>query len=174
VLFGDANPSGRLPITFYRADEKLPPFDDYAMRGRTYRYFSGKPLYAFGYGLSYTRFSYSALRLDREHVGANDPLHVSLKIRNTGQRAGDEVVQLYLRPVAPQRERAIRELRGIQRIALQPGEEREVSFVITPAKDLRIYDDTQRAYAVDPGAYEVEVGASSADIRASGRFAVDP
>jgi beta-glucosidase len=83
-------------------------------------------------------------------------------------------VQLYLRPVTPKRERAIRELRGIQRITLQAGEERDVSFEITPAKDLRIYDETLRAYAVDPGAYEVEVGASSADIRVSGRFAVEP
>ncbi len=173
VLFGDANPGGRLPVTFYRADEKLPAFDDYAMRGRTYRYFAGKPLYAFGYGLSYTRFAYSGLRLDRDHVGANDTLQVALKVRNSGQRAGDEVVQLYLRPVAPRRERAMRELRGFQRITLQPGEERDVSFVVTPAKDLRIYDDALRKYAVDPGAYEVEVGASSADIRLSGRFAVD-
>jgi beta-glucosidase len=173
VLFGDANPGGRLPVTFYRADEKLPPFDDYAMRGRTYRYFAGKPLYAFGYGLSYTRFGYSDMRLDRERVGANDALHLSVQVKNAGPRAGDEVVQLYLRPVAPQRERAARELRGFQRITLQPGEAREVSFTITPMTDLRIYDDASRTYAVDPGAYEVEVGASSTDIRLSGRFAVD-
>jgi beta-glucosidase len=174
VLFGDANPGGRLPVTFYRADEKLPPFDDYAMRGRTYRYFAGKPLYAFGYGLSYTKFVYSDLRLDRNRLTANDPLHVSLKVRNSGQRAGDEAVQLYLRPVSPQREQAIRELRGFQRVTLQAGEEREVSFAITPARDLRIYDDAAHAYAVDPGSYEAEVGASSADIRLSGRFAVEP
>jgi beta-glucosidase len=174
VLFGDANPGGRLPVTFYRADEKLPPFDDYAMRGRTYRYFAGKPLYPFGHGLSYTRFAYSDLRLDREHVGANDPLHISVRVKNAGQRIGDEVVQLYLRPVSPKRERAIRELRGIQRITLQAGEERDVSFAITPATDLRIYDDASRAYAVDLGAYDVEVGASSGDIRLLGRFAVEP
>ena len=173
VLFGDTNPGGRLPVTFYRADEKLPPFDDYAMRGRTYRYFAGKPLYAFGYGLSYTKFAYSDLHLDRDRVTAKDSLRVALKVRNSGQRAGDEVVQLYLRPVAPGRERAIRELRGIQRIALQAGEEREVSFAITPAKDLRIYDDVLRAYTVDPGAYEVEIGASSADVQVSDRFVVE-
>jgi len=173
VLFGDANPSGRLPITFYRADEKLPPFDDYAMRGRTYRYFSGKPLYAFGHGLSYSKFAYSDLRLDRDRVTAKDSLRVALKVRNSGQRAGDEVVQLYLRPVAPGRERAIRELRGIQRIALQAGEEREVSFAITPAKDLRVYDGALRTYAVDPGEYEVEIGASSADVQVSDRFVVE-
>jgi len=173
VLFGDANPGGRLPVTFYRADEKLPPFDDYAMRGRTYRYFAGKPLYSFGYGLSYTQFAYSELHLDRDRVGANDPLHISVRVKNAGQRIGDEVVQLYLRPINPQRERAIHELRAIQRVTLQPGEARDLAFSITPATDLRIYDDALRAYAADPGAYEVEVGASSGDIRVSGRFAVD-
>jgi beta-glucosidase len=117
---------------------------------------------------------YSDLRLDRNRLTANDPLHVSLKVRNSGQRAGDEAVQLYLRPVSPQREQAIRELRGFQRVTLQAGEEREVSFAITPARDLRIYDDAAHAYAVDPGSYEAEVGASSADIRLSGRFAVEP
>jgi beta-glucosidase len=174
VLFGDANPGGRLPVTFYRAEEKLPPFDDYAMRGRTYRYFAGKPLYPFGYGLSYTRFAWSDLRLDHDRVGANDALHVSLRVKNSGQRAGDEVVQLYLRPLAPRRERANRELRGFRRVTLQPGEERELSFAITPASDLRIYDDARNSYAVDPGAYEVEVAASSADVRLRQQFTVEP
>jgi beta-glucosidase len=174
VLFGDTDPGGRLPITFYREDEKLPAFEDYAMRGRTYRYFAGKPLYPFGYGLSYTHFAYADLRVDHDRIGANDPLHVSVRVKNTGQRAGDEVVQLYLRPIDPHRERALRELRGFQRFTLRPGEERDVEFAITPARDLRIYDEKQQAYAVDPGAYEVEVAASSADIRARGRFTVNP
>ena len=174
VLFGDVDPGGRLPVTFYRADEKLPAFDDYAMRGRTYRYFAGKPLYAFGYGLSYTHFAYSDLHLDRDHVGADDPLHISVRVKNTGQRAGDEVVQLYLRPVAPQRERAIHELRGFQRVTLQRGEARELSFAITPATDLRIYDDERRGYVVDAGAFDVEVATSSTDIRVRERFTVKP
>ncbi len=174
VLFGDTTPGGRLPVTFYRADEKLPPFDDYAMRGRTYRYFAGKPLYAFGYGLSFTKFDYSALRLDHDSIGANEALHIAARVKNTGRRAGDEVVQLYLRPIAPQRERATRELRGFQRVTLQPGEEREVSFAITPSTDLRVYDDERRAYAVDAGMFDVEIGASSEDIRLRERITVKP
>lgn len=172
VLFGDANPAGRLPVTFYKADEALPAFDDYAMRGRTYRYFDGEPLYAFGHGLSYTRFEYAGLRLDRSEAAPSEPLRATLKVRNAGARAGDEVVQLYLRPLEPKRERARRELRGFARIRLQPGEEREVAFDFVPEQALRHYDETAGAYAVDPGGYEVQVGASSADIRLTQRFAV--
>jgi beta-glucosidase len=167
VLFGDVSPAGRLPVTFYQADEKLPAFDDYAMKGRTYRYFEGEPLYPFGHGLSYTRFDYSGLTLDRGKVGANDRVQATVKVKNTGRRAGDEVVQLYLKPVDPKRERARQELRGFQRIHLKPGEERAVTFSFTPANDLRIYDPQRKAYAVDPGRYEVRVGASSADVRAT-------
>ncbi|WP_243040425.1 glycoside hydrolase family 3 protein [Dyella sedimenti] len=174
VLFGDANPGGRLPVTFYKAGEKLPAFDDYRMQGRTYRYFGGKPLYPFGYGLSYTRFGYADLALDRASVGGKDPLTVSVTVKNTGQRAGDEVVQLYLRPLHPSRPRAIKELRGFQRIHLQPGEERRVSFEISPERDLRYYDEQRHAYAVDPGRYEAQVGASSANIRATATFTVQP
>ena len=172
VLFGDANPAGRLPVTFYKADEKLPAFDDYAMRGRTYRYFDGEPLFAFGHGLSYTSFAYSGLALDRTRVGAKQAVEVSVKVKTTGARAGDEVVQLYLKPLDPKHDRARHELRGFQRIHLQPGEERSVRFAITPEKDLRSWDEQRNAYAVDPGAYEVQVGASSADVRATTRLTV--
>ncbi|MEO6104797.1 MAG: glycoside hydrolase family 3 C-terminal domain-containing protein [Pseudoxanthomonas sp.] len=173
VLFGDANPAGRLPVTFYKADEKLPAFDDYSMKGRTYRYFQGEALYPFGHGLSYTSFEYSGLKLDNAKLAADSKAQVSVTVKNTGKRAGDEVVQLYLRPVSPQRERARKELRGFQRITLQPGESRKVTFAITPATDLRIYDEAGKAYAVDPGQYEVQVGASSEDIRASKPFSVE-
>jgi beta-glucosidase len=173
VLFGDANPAGRLPVTFYRADEKLPPFDDYAMQGRTYRYFDGEPLYPFGHGLSYTRFTYSDLTLDHGRALANQTVNVKLKVRNSGDRAGDEVVQLYLRPRQDDRDRARKELRGFQRVALQPGEERTLTFTFTPQADLRTYDERSGAYAVDPGDYEVQIGASSADIRLTLPFTVD-
>jgi beta-glucosidase len=173
VLFGDTNPAGRLPVTFYKADQQLPAFDDYAMAGRTYRYFDGEPLYPFGHGLSYTQFEYSDLQLDHDSVASDAQVTVSVDLHNAGERAGEEVVQLYLRPVDPQRERARRELRGFQRIALQPGETRTVSFAITPASDLRHYDEDAGTYAVDPGTYEVEIGASSADIRQRQRFTVE-
>ncbi len=173
VLFGDSNPGGRLPVTFYKENEKLPAFDDYAMQGRTYRYFEGKPLYPFGHGLSYTRFDYSDLKLDREAVQTDGTVTVSVALKNVGDRAGDEVVQMYLRPLDPQRARARQELRGVQRVHLQPGEARTLSFQFSPQVDLKHYDDTADAYAVDPGDYEVQIGASSIDLRHSQRFVVE-
>lgn len=173
VLFGAANPAGRLPVTFYRADEKLPAFDDYSMKGRTYRYFEGKPLYPFGHGLSYTRFEYSDLKLDRRSVAPDGTVKVTAKVKNVGARAGDEVVQLYVRPLEAARPRARHELRGVDRITLQPGETREVAFTLSPQKDLRHYDPDRKAYAVDPGTYEVQLGASSADIRLRQSVAVN-
>jgi len=172
ALFGKADPAGRLPVTFYKASEKLPAFDDYRMDGRTYRYFKGEPLYAFGHGLSYTTFGYDGLTLDHDTVDASGKLKVSVRVTNTGKRAGDEVVQLYLRALGTPHARANKDLRGFERVTLQPGESRQVSFEVSPATDLRYYDETRRDYAVDPGRYEVQVGASSADIRASQPFTV--
>jgi beta-glucosidase len=172
VLFGDVDPAGRLPVTFYKAEELLPAFDDYRMEGRTYRYFRGTPLYAFGHGLSYTRFEYSNLRLDREWVTRVSRLRIKVKVENTGARAGDEVVQLYLRAVDAPHARANKELRGFQRITLQPGEKRELTFSITPGRDLRYYNEEHSAYEVDNGRYEVQVGASSSDVRLSLPFRV--
>jgi beta-glucosidase len=172
VLFGDANPSGRLPVTFYKADEKLPAFDDYAMAGRTYRYFGGEPLYPFGHGLSYTTFGYSGLKLDRTRVAKDGALRATVEIRNTGTRAGDEVVQLYLRPQSSAPGQALKNLRGVQRVHLQPGQTRQVSFELTPAKALRHYDEKAGSYVADPGRYEVQIGASSADIRVHVPFEV--
>ncbi|MET0289564.1 MAG: glycoside hydrolase family 3 C-terminal domain-containing protein [Pseudoxanthomonas sp.] len=173
VLFGNANPAGRLPVTFYKADEKLPPFDDYAMAGRTYRYFGGEPLYPFGHGLSYTRFGYAGLTLERDRARASDDITVRVKVTNQGRLAGEEVVQLYLHPLKPARERARKELRGFQRVHLQAGQTRELSFVINPAKDLRTYDEAAGDYTVLPGPYEVQVGSSSEDIQVRGTLVVD-
>ncbi|HVN04190.1 MAG TPA: glycoside hydrolase family 3 C-terminal domain-containing protein [Bryobacteraceae bacterium] len=125
VLFGDYNPGGRLPVTFYKSEDQLPPFDDYSMKGRTYRYFEGEPLYPFGYGLSYTTFAYSNLRAP-DGVSANSPIQVSVDVENTGQRAGDEVVQLYIKHPG-----VVRELAGFERVTLQPGEKRTVAFGAT-------------------------------------------
>jgi beta-glucosidase len=165
VLFGDANPAGRLPVTFYKANEKMPRFDDYNMQNRTYRYFKGEPLYPFGHGLSYTSFEYSELKLDRSQAGAKDEITATLRVKNVGSRTGDEVVQLYVRPVSAKQMRAIKELRGIERFTLRPGESREVSFTLNPEKDITYYDTARDTYAVASGAYEIELGASSADIR---------
>jgi beta-glucosidase len=172
VLFGAANPGGRLPVTFYKADEKLPDFEDYSMKNRTYRYFEGRALYPFGHGLSYTRFTYSGLKLDRTSVSGNGTVTATVTVKNAGKRAGEEVVQLYLKPLDPKRTRALKELRGFERLTLAPGESRQVSFQVKPDRDLTIYDEAKKAYAVDAGKFEVQIGASSADIRAKASIAV--
>jgi beta-glucosidase len=172
VLFGDISPSGRLPVTFYESVEQLPPFSDYNMKGRTYRYFEGNPLYAFGHGLSYTQFEYSDMRLDKPEAGSSDAVTVSVRVKNTGQRAGHEVVQVYVRAVDPRVAMPSKELRGFRRIALGPGEQQEVRFELVPNSALARYDEAQKTYVVDPGEYEIQVGASSQDIRLRGRLRV--
>ncbi len=172
MLFGDVSPSGRLPVTFYKESARLPPFDDYSMQGRTYRYFDGEPLYAFGHGLSYSRFQYSGLRLDRSRVADSGVVQASLVVKNIGARAADEIVQLYVRALDSQQPHARQDLRGIERVSLAAGESRRVTFEIRPAADVRRYDTTADKYVVDPGRYEVRVGASSADIRQRATFTV--
>jgi beta-glucosidase len=172
VLFGDVSPSGRLPVTFYKASERLPPFENYSMQGRTYRYFGGEALYPFGHGLSYSRFEYSALRLDRSQVKSSGKLTASLTVKNVGKRQADEVVQLYVRAADAKASRARKDLRGVSRVTLAPGESRHVTFEIDAAKDLRRYDVAAKDYVVDPGRYQVQIGASSADIRQRATFEV--
>jgi beta-glucosidase len=165
VLFGDVNPSGRLPVTFYRSVEDLPPFSNYDMTGRTYRYFRGEPLYPFGHGLSYTRFEYSNLRLDRAAVREGEPVTASLTVTNIGGRAGQEVVQLYVSAVNPTVPMPLKSLRGFDRVALAPGEQKRVAFQLAPGAAFARYDEGRRRFVVDPGTYEIGVGASSRDIR---------
>ena len=131
VLFGDYNPAGRLPVTFYRGDNDLPGFSDYSMDGRTYRYFRGKALYPFGYGLSYTTFNYSALKLPKA-TAKNKKITVSVIVKNTGARAGEEVVQLYISHQYIKGKTPVRALKGFKRIALKAGESKLVSFTLTP------------------------------------------
>jgi beta-glucosidase len=174
VLFGDVDPGGRLPVTFYKSVEQLPPFSDYAMEGRTYRYFRGEALYPFGHGRSYTRFEYSGLRLDKPHLAANDALEATVTVKNVGERDGDEVVQLYVRDPESPLKMPIRSLRGFERVSLKRGEARAVRFRLSPAKDFAYYDADQKAYAVEPGDFEIQLGASSQDIRLTSRVRVDP
>jgi beta-glucosidase len=160
VLSGKANPAGRLPLTFYHSVDDLPPFDNYAMAGRTYRYFTGKPVYPFGYGLSFTSFSYGALKLAPAAGGAEQGLHVTTEVRNTGSVAGDEVAELYLNfPDAPGTPRVA--LRGYQRLALKPGESRTVSFDLSPRDLSSVAPDGTRL--VVPGRYRVSVGSGQPD-----------
>lgn len=155
ALAGDIDPAGRLPVTFYRSVRDLPPFADYAMAGRTYRYFRGTPLYPFGYGLSYTRFAYAAPTLSTTTLKAGATLDVAAELRNIGARAGDEVVQVYLdyprSPLAPRHA-----LVGFRRVHLAPVERQRVRFTLT-ARDLSsVAADGTRA--VEPGSYRVFIG----------------
>jgi beta-glucosidase len=170
VLFGHANPAGRLPVTFVKSVEQLPPFDDYNMAGRTYRFMTEEPLYPFGYGLSYTHFEYANLRTEPQHTSMDGQVNVSLEVKNVGERAGDEVVQLYVRYPDSQVTRPIKELKGFQRITLQPGETRTVTFALATSQ-LAYYD--QGKWVVEPGKMEVMLGSSSADIRLSGELQID-
>jgi beta-glucosidase len=156
VLFGDYNPAGRLPVTFYKSVEQLPPFEEYGMRGRTYRYFKGEPLYPFGHGLSYTRFRYGNLRLSASRVRAGGGLTVTADVRNVGSRAGEEVVQLYVTDASSSFPVPVRSLAGLSRVHLKPGESRRVSFALT-ARQLSVIDERGRR-VVEPGRFDVSVG----------------
>jgi beta-glucosidase len=172
TLSGKNNPAGRLPVTFYKDVQQLPSFEDYSMKGRTYRYFQGEPLWPFGYGLSYTKFQYGAITLPQLPINAGDPLNVAVTVTNTGALAGDEVVQLYLKfpdiPGAP-----VRALRGFQRIHLAPNASQKVEFHLAP-RDLSMVTEAgdiivaQGQYTVSVGGGQPETAAASA----SGHFEV--
>lgn len=155
VLFGDYNPAGRLPVTYYKSVNQLPPFEEYDMTNRTYRYFSGEPLYPFGYGLSYTTFEYSNLQTPAE-AKIGEALKVKVSVKNTGELAGDEVVQLYLKDEEASTPRPKIQLEGFERIHLQPGELKVVEFEIQPRQVSMIGADDTRI--IEPGWFTVSVG----------------
>jgi beta-glucosidase len=180
VLFGDANPAGRLPVTFYRSVEQLPPFADYRMEGRTYRYFRGDVLFPFGHGLSYTRFRYRDLVVAGTARGAapsasggagapvptlraGDRAEVSVEIENAGSVAGEEVVQLYVGAVDAAVSAPVRSLAGFRRVLLQPGERRRVAFTLGP-RALSLVDGAGQRSVV-PGTYEIGVGGKQPGFR---------
>ncbi|HEY6224154.1 MAG TPA: glycoside hydrolase family 3 C-terminal domain-containing protein [Gemmatimonadales bacterium] len=166
VLFGDYNPGGRLPVTFYHSAGDLPPFDDYRMVGRTYRFFGGAPLYPFGYGLSYTRFAYTNLRTSSDTISPprDSTITVRVDVRNTGARAGDEVAQLYVWHPRSRVARAREDLRGYRRVTLRPGETRTLEFPLA-ASALAYWSPEAHRWVVEAEPVEIAVGASSADIR---------
>jgi len=155
TLSGANNPAGRLPVTFYTGVDQLPPFENYAMKGRTYRYFAGKPLYTFGYGLSYTTFSYRGLRVPKKAINAGDPLIAEVTVANTGMRDGDEVVQLYLSfpdvPGAP-----LHALRGFKRMHLKSGESQNVRFELKD-RDLSMATEAGEPIIAE-GKYSLSIG----------------
>jgi beta-glucosidase len=179
VLFGDSNPEGRLPVTFPRHAGQLPvyynfkPSKEYWVKegwGKPYADMDPQPLYPFGYGLSYTKFEYSDLRIREKTIGPGGTVHVTASIRNAGTRKGVEVAQLYVRDVISSVVTPVKQLRGFRRVALQPGEKSDVEFTLGP-EDLSLLN-RHLDRVVEPGAFEVMIGASSKDIRLNGRFEV--
>ncbi len=164
VLFGEVNPSGHLPVTFYRATADLPDFTDYSMNNRTYRYFTGKPLYAFGHGLSYTTFGYQVGKVESRQIAPNGTAKLKLSIKNTGKRDGDALAQVYYRQVNSKIPQPKLSLCGFRRVSLKSGEATEVAIDV-PAERLRHWDAEKKQYVVEPGDYEFLVGAASDDIK---------
>ena len=164
VLFGRYNPAGRLPVTFYQTVNDLPPFDDYDMEGRTYRYFRGEPLFPFGHGLSYSQFAYGDLSLSQQEAGVADTIMATVTLTNEGPYDGDEVVQLYVTDPESDLHRPLKSLKGFRRIYIPAGEERTVRIPLA-IQEMAHYNEQLGEFAVEPGTYLLEAGASSADIR---------
>jgi len=159
ILFGDYNPSGKLPVTFYKSVDDLPPFEDYHMKGRTYRYFSGEVLYPFGYGLSYTKFSFAKPELSANAIGPDEKVQVKVKVSNNGDYDGETVVQLYVKDVEASVVRPLKSLRHFKRVYLAKGTSKEVNFELNP-NDLSIFDDDGQAF-VEKGSFDIFVGDDS-------------
>ena len=161
VLFGDYNPAGRLPITFYKSTSQLPDIHDYNMEGHTYRYFRGEPLYAFGYGLSYTTFEYGDATLSSSSIKAGKSVDITVPVKNTGSIAGDEVVQIYVKsldnPEAP-----IKSLKGFKRVNIAAGQQATVKITLEPSA-FEYYDASIDELSVRPGSYKILYGSSSRD-----------
>ena len=164
VLFGDYNPAGRLPVTYYKSVAQLPAFDNYDMKGRTYRYFEGEPLYPFGYGLSYTTFKYEDLKLPKK-IKAGEPVSVKVKVTNTGKRAGEEVVQLYLKDEEASTPRPKIQLEGFKRIQLNAGESKIMEFEITARQFSMIGENDKRV--IEKGWFTVYLGGGQPGVKDS-------
>lgn len=163
ILFGDYNPAGRLPVTFYKHAGDLPAFENYNMDGFTYRYFKGEALYPFGYGLSYTTFEYGKPTLDASNFdGKSGTINVLVEVTNNGDRPGEEVVQLYIADKSGKEPRPMKDLRGFERIMLKAGASKKVKFELT-SKDLGYWDTQAHDHLVSAGKYQIMVGSSSAD-----------
>ena len=172
VLFGDVNPSGHMPLTVYASAQQVPPQDQYDItKGFTYMYLKAKPLFAFGHGLSYTQFKYDNLQLAAKTIKDDGNVEVNVDITNVGPRAGDEVAQLYVHQVKCSVVRAAEELRGFQRVSLQPGEKKTITLQV-PAQKLAFYDETVHKFVVEPGTFDIMIGSASDDIRLNDQIQV--
>lgn len=183
VLLGDVSPAARLPMTFYDSLDQLPPIDDYDItRGRTYMYLEDQPLYPFGHGLTYTRFDYTSLRITPGQLAINritpvtgdgkPVVNVSFDLTNAGEHDSDEVAQLYLRDVESSMTQPRKKLVGFQRVHVPAGQTRRVTLPIT-ARDLAYWDESAAGWRIEPGAFELQAGASAADVRLRGELVVE-
>lgn len=163
LIFGEYCPSGKLPVTFYRTTEELPDFRDYSMKNRTYRYMQNEALYPFGFGLSYTRFEYTELKADKYEIGTGESIQFSVRVENVGDREGIETAQLYLKDVEASVEVPLWQLRGVRKVALRPGESKEIRFALTP-RQMALIDNDGRCI-LEPGRFEVYVGGSQPGAR---------
>ncbi len=172
ILFGDINPSGRLPITFPKSLDDLPPYDDYSMAGRTYRYMTKDPMYPFGFGLSYSRFSYEASDVDILNMNAGEEINIEVTISNKGVLAGEEVVQLYVTDLEASVDMPISSLKGFKRVYLESGESKEVSFSVNE-KMLQMVNDEGK-FILEPGEFKITIGGSSPGSRSLELGAAEP
>jgi beta-glucosidase len=159
VLFGDISPSGKLPITFPKSLAQLPAFDDYSMTGRTYRYMTEEPLYPFGFGLSYSRFEYGDLQVDKSNTALGDSINVSLTLRNCGDSDSAEVAQFYLSDIQASTIVPLHHLVGFERVNLKTGESRSLKFTITP--EMMSFFNDEGKLTLEPGQFRLEVGGCS-------------
>lgn len=168
IIFGNASPAGRLPVTFYNSLQDLPAYDNYAMKGRTYRYYNGKVQYPFGFGLSYTSFEYDWQSQPKKIMTAKDSISFSISLKNTGAMDGDEVVQVYIQ--YPQGERMpLKELKAFKRIMVNKGSEKNISFHV-PLTELQKWDLQKKKWNLYPGEYHILIGSSSEDIKLKAAF----
>lgn len=172
VLFGDYNPSGRLPYTVYASERGLPPMTEYDIsKGFTYMYLDGRPVFAFGRGLSYTSFAYSNLEISSKQLQGNGTVQVKVDVKNTGQRTGDEVVQMYVHDPDTAQVQPKEQLQGFERISLTPGETKTVTFSL-PVEQLAYWSISKHEYVIHPGTFDVMIGSASDDLRQKGTFDV--
>jgi beta-glucosidase len=170
IVFGKLSPAGRLPVTFYQSLDDLPAYDNYDMKGRTYRYYNGKVQYPFGFGMSYTSFAYQWGKRPNRNISVMDTLRFSVSVANTGNMDGDEVIQAYVQ--YPSLERMpLKELKGFKRVLVQKGGERVVEFRI-PAKELQKWDLQKHQWKLFPGNYTIVVGSNAQDQRLAASFNV--
>jgi beta-glucosidase len=172
ILFGKVSPSGRLPVTFPKSLSQLPPYEDYSMEGRTYRYMTEEPMYPFGFGLSYSRFSYANISLSKSKIKKEESVNVSCQITNTGDLPGTETVQLYVTDLDASVVTPLFSLTGVQAVTLAPGEQKEVSFEITPEM-LQIVNDNGE-YILEKGDFQLSIGGSLPTDRSLALGAAEP